>query len=415
MKPIKRTYRYSIRATNGELRLTVRWNCNRVVLPTRHRVKPEMFSEGRCVRSSFHNKIPAAVINRDLEAMENKLDEIFYKAEYEERELTPELLKAQMSGDKGQPDFWKTLDAFVIEGEKQHQWAFNTVKSVRQVLKLLKKFDSDLTFSTLTAGKLEKFVIYQQTHKLHERKWKNELQQGSSNTTIIKNCRVVRWMLRWAAGKGYISSDVERLFSPSLKTIDRPVIFLKWPELMRMLELDLSEDRLLDEARDFFCFCCFTSLRFSDASALKTFQVKEDCIEVLTQKTGRLLRIELNKYSRAILAKHQGKHGEHALPQVSVSKLNYRIAKVGKLAEITEPVTMARYYGGNRVVKTEPKYKFLTSHCGRRTFICNALAMGIAPNVVMKWTGHSEYSAMKPYIDIADEIKSSAMSKFDER
>ncbi len=76
---------------------------------------------------------------------------------------------------------------------------------------------------------------------------------------------------------------------------------------------------------------------------------------------------------------------------------------------------MARYYGGNRVVKTEPKYKFLTSHCGRRTFICNALAMGIAPNVVMKWTGHSEYSAMKPYIDIADEIKSSAMSKFDER
>ena len=32
----------------------------------------------------------------------------------------------------------------------------------------------------------------------------------------------------------------------------------------------------------------------------------------------------------------------------------------------------------------------------------------------MKWTGHSGYKAMKPYIDIADDIKASAMSKFNQ-
>lgn len=48
----------------------------------------------------------------------------------------------------------------------------------------------------------------------------------------------------------------------------------------------------------------------------------------------------------------------------------------------------------------------------RRTFICNALSLGIPANVVMKWTGHSDYKAMKPYIDIADDIKANAMSKF---
>ncbi len=31
----------------------------------------------------------------------------------------------------------------------------------------------------------------------------------------------------------------------------------------------------------------------------------------------------------------------------------------------------------------------------------------------MKWTGHSDYKAMKPYIDIADSIKANAMSRFD--
>ena len=33
---------------------------------------------------------------------------------------------------------------------------------------------------------------------------------------------------------------------------------------------------------------------------------------------------------------------------------------------------------------------------------------GETPNIVMKWTGHSDYKAMKPYID---SIKASEMSK----
>ena len=43
----------------------------------------------------------------------------------------------------------------------------------------------------------------------------------------------------------------------------------------------------------------------------------------------------------------------------------------------------------------------------------NALSLGITPNIVMKWTGHSDYKAMKPYIDIVDYIKASSMTKFD--
>ena len=39
--------------------------------------------------------------------------------------------------------------------------------------------------------------------------------------------------------------------------------------------------------------------------------------------------------------------------------------------------------------------------------------MGIAPQIVMKWTGHSDYKAMKPYIDIADSAKAEAMKLFD--
>ncbi len=73
---------------------------------------------------------------------------------------------------------------------------------------------------------------------------------------------------------------------------------------------------------------------------------------------------------------------------------------------------MSQYYGSDRSDEEYPKYELLSSHCGRRTFVVNALSMGIPPNVVMKWTGHSDISAMKPYIDIAEVTLNTEMDKF---
>ena len=41
--------------------------------------------------------------------------------------------------------------------------------------------------------------------------------------------------------------------------------------------------------------------------------------------------------------------------------------------------------------------------------ICVALSSGIAPQVVMKFTGHADYKSMKPYIDIAEKAKTDAI------
>ena len=44
----------------------------------------------------------------------------------------------------------------------------------------------------------------------------------------------------------------------------------------------------------------------------------------------------------------------------------------------------------------------------------NALRLGIPAEVIIRWTGHSDYSSMKPYIKIVDELKEREMSKFDQ-
>ena len=50
------------------------------------------------------------------------------------------------------------------------------------------------------------------------------------------------------------------------------------------------------------------------------------------------------------------------------------------------PITRVCFRAGKRVEETFPKYEMLSTHAGRRTFICLALSSGIPPQVVMKWT-----------------------------
>ena len=103
---------------------------------------------------------------------------------------------------------------------------------------------------------------------------------------------------------------------------------------------------------------------------------------------------------------------DKALPVISKQKMNEYLKELAELTGINEPIRQTYYKGNGRLDEVTPKYALLGTPAGRRTFICNALALGIPPQVVMKWTGHSDYKAMKPYLDIADDIKANAMSKF---
>ena len=185
-------------------------------------------------------------------------------------------------------------------------------------------------------------------------------------------------------------------------------------ELKQIKEYIIPEDKkYLEKVRDVFLFQCFTGLRYSDVANLKSSDVKETFIEITTVKTSDSLIIELNNQSKAILKKYEkNQYDNKALPVISNQRMNEYLRELAELAKINELVRETFFIGNLRKEIILPKYALLSSHAGRRTFICNALSLGIPPQVVMKWTGHSDYKAMKPYIDIADEIKINAMEKF---
>ena len=178
------------------------------------------------------------------------------------------------------------------------------------------------------------------------------------------------------------------------------------------LESFKFEDEELSKARDFFCFCCFTSLRYSDAFSLKKTAIHEDYFDIVSQKTDKTLKIDLNDHSRKIVKRYKDSPGDFILPRFTVARLNVLVKKIGKIIGLDTLVIIKQYYGSKKVERSLKKWELLSTHSGRRTFVCNALALGIAPHIVMKWTGHANMESMKPYIDVADPVRINAMKNF---
>lgn len=369
-------------------------------------------------------KETAAEINTELNRLENLLQDIF--REYEFSDLKPsmdevktrfkEISEPQQSSavieaveeEKAKvKTFWEYYDEFVREYGRKNSWTkatFEKLAALKNHLKNCKKFKRNPTFDFFTEKGLNDLVDY------------FRVECDMLNSTIDKKVYFIKYFLDWGASKGYHHNFAYRQFRPKLKMTQSKVIFLTDEELAAIREYQIPPTKqYLERVRDVLVFCCYTGLRYSDVANLRRSDIKDDHIEVTTVKTADSLTIELNKHSRTILEKYADipLKDNKALPVISNQKMNIYIKELGKLAGIDTPIRITQYRGNERIDNVYPKYELLCTHTGRKTFICKALSLGIAPNVVMKWTGHSDYKAMKPYIDIADSVRANAMSLFD--
>jgi len=432
------------------IRVGISFNNNRLLTTTGFSISPDKWDKEkqRVVQGcSNAKKETHTTINRRL----NDIVGVFYEVEtriqlgdIEAEDVNIRAIYDENFGKKSQPttkkkSFFDYIDDFTKEEGKENGWAKAVYEKFNALKNHLLKFKSDLTFSYLDKNGLTEFVIYLQSVPVSGKKYKDKDTRvfGMRNSTIKNQLSFLKWFLRWATEKGYNSEISFMTFSPKLKMASSKVVFLDWQELMTIYNFDFStakktiitmdgekeeninpeQAKALDRIRDVFCFCCFTSLRYSDVANLKRSNIKKNHIEITTIKTGDTLNIELNDYSSAILAKYKTSTfpNDLALPVISNQRMNEHLKEMGEICGINKPETITYYKGNKRYDEVYPKYSLIGTHTARRTFISNALMMGIPPQIVMKWTGHSDYKAMKPYIDIADQAKADAMKKFNSK
>lgn len=415
----KRKRKGSVITSNVPIRIRISVNGKRLDFFSGFRIDTENWDiENHRVFQNKKNKAgqSANEINLTLNNYENDLDRFFIKCAAMEVDPSADAIKEEIESIKAKNgfakesateiehtnNFYDVFDEFIKTSSRLKSWTDGTVTKFTALKGHLYEYKKDLAFTDLTDQGLSDILHF----FVHQIKLKN--------STTKKHLSNLKWFMKYALEKEHTKNDAILRFKPRLIQPKKKIIFLTEDEIKQVQDTVIPPSKAyLERVRDVLLFLCFSGIRYSDVYKLKKSDIKNNKFEVTTEKTADSLVIELNSTSKAILEKYKDtpfKNGK-ALPVISNQKMNVYLKELGEIAGLDEPITDIYFIGNKRHDITKPKYEYMTTHIGRRSFICLCISKGVPIQVIMKWTGHSDYDAMKPYIEVSSKTKEIEMQK----
>lgn len=227
-------------------------------------------------------------------------------------------------------------------------------------------------------------------------------QKNYSPNTIGRHIKSLKVIMRAAKDEGLSENqDIERKKFKVITTEVHPV-YLTQTEVETLYNLDLSDNKTLDVARDIFLIGCYTAQRFSDYSRINAKHIKEvkggKVIELIQKKTGERVTIPVRPELETILKKY-----DYNPPHTHEQKANERIKLVCEKAKINELIEIEEIKGGLKVTQQKLKHDLIKTHTARRTGATLMFLAGIAPISIMKITGHKTEREFLKYIRVTKE------------
>lgn len=383
----------------------IKFNGHRVFMSTGEKIIPSNwdFIKQRAIGKANYD------LNFWLDKIEAEAKTIFRNLNIENitptGELVQELLKEKIDNtpqnisiQSEQISFFEFINQFIEQAKtiRKHE----TIKAYKSTLNHLKDYchyyNKKLDFDNVDMDFYHSFTKYL------------SIDIGNSKNTVAKHIKTIKTFMNEATDRGVNSNLVFR--TKSFKKITEPVdkIYLSTDEIKSISELDLSETKVKDYARDLFVVSCYTGLRFSDLNRLTKDDIQGSEIKIQTQKTGQCVVIPINTIVRRVLEKHK-----YSLPTISNVKMNQYLKDIGKMAGIDSVVVISKTEGGRRVQKSFKKYELITAHSGRRSFATNAYKSNIPAISIMKITGHTSEKVFLGYIRISQEENAQLLMKHD--
>jgi len=232
--------------------------------------------------------------------------------------------------------------------------------------------------------------------------------------TTARAVRFVKTLCKHAKSNGL---EVHyQLDSIKIKYVKVDNIYLNSEDITKIESININKlTDSLSNARDWLLISCYCGQRVSDflrfdKSMIRYEKNKSGVLKALIEftqvKTQKIMTIPLHPKILEILNKYEGN-----FPKViSDQKYNDYIKTVCQIAKINEPIhgTLFDKKTKEKVENDYPKWKFVSSHIGRRSFASNNY--GIIPtSFLMYITGHSTEAMFLTYIgksnkDIAMEL-----------
>ena len=150
------------------------------------------------------------------------------------------------------------------------------------------------------------FVKFQATHK------------NFATNTIGKHVAVLKVFINDASRQGIEVNQAYKERNFKVITEETESVYLTENELNKIYLLELSHDTRLDRIKDIFLLACYTGLRYSDVTELKTENIQGEYLNVRTKKTNTNVIIPIHKIVKEIISKYNGLSSFH----ISNQKLN---------------------------------------------------------------------------------------------
>ena len=226
-----------------------------------------------------------------------------------------------------------------------------------------------------------------------------------TDNAVAKNLIRLNCFLRYAHAQGLTDRrDFERI---SWKKQEPDILVLTKAEVQALEQVDLADAPPLANARDLFLLACYTGLRYSDLVRVRPEHRQGNTLRVRAVKTRESVVIPLRHASAALLDRLFA--GE--IHPISNQKLNAYLKEVGQRANLNAKVERVRYRSGRAEAEAFAKWKLLTCHTARRTFVTLALEQGIPNQIVMQVSGHKTFTAFSRYINLAQSAVTDAFER----
>lgn len=215
------------------------------------------------------------------------------------------------------------------------------------------------------------------------------------DSTVSNLLTKLKTFLSWAIERGYPVNPDYKKWKIAKPRISRPIT-------LTLAELEKLEAAILPYGpsigRDYLCIEARTGARISD---VKRFDVKDfDGIRwTYNRKKGntiRAKRVRVPNKGFCAPAFDRLKRLDYKLPQRDETLINRWIRKACQLAGINEMITVETLRAGELTSEEVPKWKKITSHTGRKTFITLGLQY-MPPKIVKGLAGLESYSTLRYY------------------
>ena len=365
------------------------------------RIRPSQWNERlQRVRRNHNNADEInAIITRRISEAEAEI--LKHKAEREE--ATADDLKAAISPERNEGDFFSYADGTIADLKRRGQ--IYTHKRFKSIVKKFRAYTGEpLPFTRITPKLLRDY----ETHLIE--------QHGNAPNTVRTNFNAIRTIFYRAIKEGLVEQGDNPFFSfTPVKEAKTKRGKLTWEEVQAIEALPLEERSLIWNVRNYFLFSFYCAgIRFGDLAKMTWGNLQNERLTYAMSKTGTVKSIKLLPQARAVLD-HYGPPGADSDYIFPILKRYNTATPLKMVSAVSAQNALVNKYLKKIADRAGIKIH-LSFHISRHSFADIARTKGWDIYTISKALGHANIRVTEKYLkgfdaDALDEKMESLFSE----